>query len=150
MVKNCPLEKSCCFGLCHSLLLDQGQDQQPYSWGTSLAPSASQTKHTVQQGRVCWHCVLDCGLGPRLVARTVKRNRQPGLTVLKQRAELQQQQCKQNSPCNAVYYSCNDLNILHHIHPTSPSIHCTMQYTWSDNIIQKPLTVYSGGIRTSQ
>ena len=25
-----------------------------------------------------------------------------------------------------------------------------LHYTWSDNIIQKPLTVYSGGIRTSQ
>ena len=73
-----------------------------WPWGISLAPSASQTKHTVQQGKLCWHCVLDCGLGPSLVARTITKNRQPGLTVLKQRAEQQQQQCKQNSPCKAV------------------------------------------------
>ena len=26
----------------------------------SLAPSTSQTKHAVQQGKVCWHGVLDC------------------------------------------------------------------------------------------
>ena len=38
----------------------------------SLAPSTSQTKGAVQQGKVCWHGVLDCGLG--LVARTVKKN----------------------------------------------------------------------------
>ena len=37
----------------------------------SLDPSSSQTKCAVQQGRVCWHGVLDCGLGPSLVARTV-------------------------------------------------------------------------------
>jgi hypothetical protein len=34
--------------------------------------------------------VLDCGLGPSLVARTVKKNRQLELTVLKQGAEQQQ------------------------------------------------------------
>ena len=28
--------------------------------GISLAPCASRTKHIVQQGKVCWHCVLDC------------------------------------------------------------------------------------------
>ena len=44
-----------------------------HPWGISLAPSASQTKHTVQPGKLCWHWVLDCGLGPRLVTRTVKK-----------------------------------------------------------------------------
>ena len=39
----------------------------------SQAPSTSQTEHAVQQGKVCWHGVLDCGLGPSLVARTVKK-----------------------------------------------------------------------------
>ena len=34
--------------------------------------------------------VLNCGLGPSLVARTVKKNRQLELTVLKQGAEHQQ------------------------------------------------------------
>ena len=34
--------------------------------------------------------MLDCGLGPSLVARTVKKNRQLELTVLKQGAEHQQ------------------------------------------------------------
>jgi hypothetical protein len=33
--------------------------------------------------------VLDCGLGPSLVARTVKKNRQLELTVLKQGEEHQ-------------------------------------------------------------
>ena len=56
----------------------------------SQAPSTSQTKCAVQQGKVCLHGVLDCGLGPSLVARTVvKKNRQPELTVLKQGAERQ-------------------------------------------------------------
>ena len=31
--------------------------------GISLSPCASRTKHTVQQGKVCWHCVLDCVCG---------------------------------------------------------------------------------------
>ena len=39
----------------------------------SLAPSTSQTKCAVQQGKVCWHGVLDCGLGPSLVKRTGKK-----------------------------------------------------------------------------
>ena len=56
----------------------------------SLAPSTSQTKRAVQQGKVCWHAVLDSGLGPSLVARTVKKNRQLELTVVKQGAEHQQ------------------------------------------------------------
>ena len=34
--------------------------------------------------------MLDCGLGPSLVARTVKKNRQLELTVLKQGSEHQQ------------------------------------------------------------
>ena len=34
--------------------------------------------------------MLDCGLGPSLVARTVKKNRQLGLTVLKPGSEQQQ------------------------------------------------------------
>ena len=41
-----------------------------------------------QQGKVCWHGVLDCGLGPSLVARTIK-NWQLEWTVLKQGAEHQ-------------------------------------------------------------
>ena len=56
----------------------------------SLAPSTSQTKHAVQQGKVCLHAALDSGLGPSLVARTVKKNKQLELTVLKQGAENQQ------------------------------------------------------------
>ena len=56
----------------------------------SLAPSTSQTKHAVQQGKVCWHGVLDCGLGPRLVTGTVKKSKLLGATVLKHRAEQQQ------------------------------------------------------------
>ena len=39
----------------------------------SLAPSACQSKHIVQQGQVCCYCVLDCGLGPRLITRTLKK-----------------------------------------------------------------------------
>ena len=47
-----------------------------YQWGLphkeiSLAHIASQTKQTVQQRKLCWHGVLECGLGPRLITRTV-------------------------------------------------------------------------------
>ena len=56
----------------------------------SLAPSTSQIKHAVQHGKVCFLGVLDCGLGPSLVARTIKKNRQLELAVLMQGSEHQQ------------------------------------------------------------
>ena len=59
----------------------------------SLAHSTSQTKQTLQQEKVCWHGVLDCGLGPRLVTRTIRKHYQLGVTVLKQGPEQQQHTC---------------------------------------------------------
>ena len=52
-------------------------------WGTSLAPSVSETKHTVQQGKVCWHYVLDCGLGPSLLPKNPRFDKTQTVTKLK-------------------------------------------------------------------
>ena len=120
------------------------------SWGTSLAPSASQTKHTAQQGKVCWHCVLDCGLGPRLVARSVKK-----IDSLDWRFwSTEQSGSSSNINKTVQFKQCTTAAMTQTFYTTftQPLLAYTanLLYTWSDNIIQKPLTVYSVGIRTSQ
>ena len=66
--------------------------------------------------------MLDCGLGPRLVARTVKKNRQLELTVLKQGSEHQQislsfrleglKESEMNAKCEQQHFLSADALLL--------------------------------------
>ena len=121
----------------------------PTPLGISLAPSASQTKQTVQQGKLCWHCVLDCGLGPRLVSRTVKKNRQPGLTVFRQKQSSSSSNVNKTvhfKQCNTAAKTWTFYTTFTQLLPAYTGEH----YTWCDNILQNNLKLYSGRIRTSQ
>ena len=93
--------------------------------------------------------LLDCGLGPKLVTRTVKK-----IDSLDWRFwSKEHSSCRSNVNKTVHVKQCNTAAMTWTFYTTFTQLllaYTGLHYTWGDNIIQKPLKAYSGGIRTSQ
>ena len=67
---TCHLSPVACHLLPNSNANSHRYSPSPLSHKNKLPSPQCQQENLVKQGKVCWHSVLDWGLGPRLVTRT--------------------------------------------------------------------------------